>query len=121
MFQLSLDTKGGRTIYVSKERSGPDHMLKIGSKVSKERSLFIFDKRTNSIRLAASPTLALSNQYGRGEKLGGNVVLRHYENSSTQVAYIGKHKRILNKAGNCLTPHYYKNEEDNHLTWWDCN
>jgi len=75
--------KNGRTLYVTKQRIGPDHIMKIGKRVSKERSLFIFDKRTNSIRLAASPTLAISNQNGRGLKLGGNVVLRKYSGSGT--------------------------------------
>lgn len=108
-------------MYVTKERSGPDHLLQIGSSPSQERSLFIRDKRTNSIRLASSPTLAISNQSGRGNKVGGNVVLRKYKKSKTQIAFLGKHKRILNKDGKCLTPHFYENTENNNLTWWNCN
>lgn len=82
-FQLKLRVKEGLIVYVTKERSGPDHLLKIGKNPTKERSLFIHDRRTNSIRLAASPSLAISNQYGRGVKLGGNVVLRKYSRSKT--------------------------------------
>lgn len=121
VFQLKLRMKGGKTVYVTKERSGPDHLLKIASRPNKERSLFIMDRRTSTIRLAVSPTLAVSNQFGRGMKLGGNVVLRKYDGSPTQIAYINEHHRVLNKAGDCLTPHFYKNEEDNNLTWWHCN
>lgn len=120
-FQLRLRVKGGRTVYVTRERSGPDHLLKIGKNPSKERSLFIHDRRTNSIRLAASPSLAISNQYGRGVKLGGNVVLRKWRKSKTQFAVLGKNHQVLNKNGDCLTPHFYNNKEGNNLTWWNCN
>jgi len=120
-FQLKMAIKGGRIVYVNKEKSGPDHLLMLSKKPSKSRSLFILDKRTSSIRLASAPHLAMSNQATRGVKLGGNVVLRKYNESKTQVAKLGKYKRVLNKNGDCLTPHFYKNEEDNRLTWWNCN
>lgn len=46
VFSISLKMKGGMTLYVTKERSGPDHLIKIGKRVSKERSLFVMDERT---------------------------------------------------------------------------
>lgn len=82
-FQLKMSMKGGRIVYVNKEKSGPDHLLMLAKKPSKSRSLFILDKRTSSIRLASAPHLAMSNQATRGVKLGGNVVLRKYNESKT--------------------------------------
>jgi hypothetical protein len=118
---LKLAVPGGRFVYVTKERSGPDHLLMLGKSPSLARTLFIKDKRTSTIRLAVAPHLALANQYTRGVKLGGNVVLRKFNGEKTQVTRLGSHNRVLNKNGDCLTPHFYKNEEANRLTWWNCN
>ena len=61
VFSLTTYTRPYRYIAVTRERSGPDHLLKLKKRPEKERSFFIQDKRTNTFRLAAAPHLAMSN------------------------------------------------------------
>jgi len=66
--------------------------------------------------------MALSNQLGKGQKIGKNVEFRAFKNQPDQFVVVKKNKiSAFKKSSKCLTPHHYKNKDDNLLTWWHCN
>lgn len=123
-FHLTLKMTGSRRVYMSRQKQGKDQVLKIEKGRKDWRSIFIFDKRTKSIRLHSDRSLAMSNQNAKEEKLrlakGKTVVMRKFKNTVDQRLTI-EDKNIKNKAKLCLTPRNYVNKDNNLLTFWKCN
>lgn len=107
-------------VFMSRQIEGKDHVLKLGRGVDTWRSLFIYDRRTRSIRLHAHRELALSSKHASKATLGQKVSMRKYNGDKSQVAGYCDDK-IKNARGKCLTPKYYKNKHANFLIWWTCN
>jgi len=123
-FHLRLKMPSGRGLVMSRQKVGKDNILKL-AKVTKDwRSIFIYDKRTKSIRLHSDRTLALSNQNTDEEKLrlakGKTAAMRKFKNTADQILWLEDGK-IKNKAKLCLTPRNYLNKDHNILTFWKCN
>jgi hypothetical protein len=121
-FYIILKGKTARKLFMSKEKVGIDRIAKIKEKPHPKNAVFMFDKRTNTIRLASERNFALGNKMGKGVKQGHPAVFRRIlENKvlGDQVLKMGK-KNIKNKAGKCLQVNG-KNVEMAPLTWWACN
>lgn len=67
-------------LYMSNQRDGAEYLAKIKSNIYNERSWFVYDTRTRSIRLAHKPEYALANKRGIEFAKGLNVVFRSYAN-----------------------------------------
>lgn len=124
-FNIQSKMHGKRNVYVSKQMNGKEFVLKMRKGIVDWRSLFIYDKRTRSIRLHSNRELTLSNQDSdnKGEKRlkdGQNVAMRVWKNQMDQITDWSDDK-ITNKARKCLTMRNYLDKEENLLTWWKCN
>jgi len=124
-FQIISNMKGGRKIYASKQKQGEDIVLKISDDFNDWRTMFIVDKRTQSVRLHSNKALALSNQVSKVPKdrlkTGKNVMLRKFKTQADQMKISFADKKIINKARKCLSTKHYKNKDETLLTWWNCN
>lgn len=105
--------------------NGKEFVLKVRKGLVDWRSLFIYDKRTKSVRLHSNRELALSNQDSdeKGEKRlkdGKNVAMRQWKAQLDQITFMEDDK-VKNKAKKCLTLRNYLDKEENLLTWWKCN
>ena len=121
-FYIILKGKTARKVFMSKEKVGIDRIAKIKEKPHPKNAVFMYDKRTNTIRLASERNFALGNKMGKGVKQGHPAVFRRIlENKvlGDQLVTMGK-KNIKNKAGKCLQVNG-KNVEMAPLTWWACN
>jgi len=82
----------------------------------------MFDKRSNTIRLASERNFALGNKMGKDLKQGQQAVFRRVLNNKVtpdQILSMGK-KNVKNKAKRCLQVNG-KNTDMASLTWWTCN
>jgi hypothetical protein len=103
-FFIVLSGKGNRKVFMSKQKLGIDRVAKIKVNPPAKNSVFLFDKRTNTIRLASERNFVLSNKMGKGMKAGHEAVFRRILNSkitADQVLVMGK-KNIHNKGKKCL-------------------
>jgi len=123
-FHLHLKMKNGRSLYMSRQKDKHDQVLKLKKGVVDWRSLFIYDKRTKSVRLHANRELALSNQDAENEqdrfKSGRTAAMRKYKHTVDQTIFLAEHK-IKNTNKMCLTPRNYQNKDNNLVTFWKCN
>lgn len=120
-FALELKMPGRRRVYMSNVRTLGGYMAKIRQGVNSWRSRFIYDKRTKSLRLFKDRSIALSNQLGKGSKQHHYAVFRRYLGQRDQELTINNSRYIRNRAGNCLTPAFFKNEDRQPLTWHKCH
>ena len=103
-FSIVLKAKGNRKVFMSKEKLGVDRVAKIKVNPHPRNSMFFFDARTNTIRLASERNFALSNTSGKGLKQGHNAVFRRILDAKVmpdQVLNIKAHS-ISNKGKKCL-------------------
>lgn len=103
-FYIVLKGKTARKVFMSKEKVGIDRIAKIKEKPHPKNAVFMYDKRTNTIRLASERNFALGNKMGKGVKQGHPAVFRRIlENKvlGDQLVTMGK-KNVKNKAGKCL-------------------
>jgi hypothetical protein len=99
-FTIMLKTKGNRSVFMSKEKLGVDRVAKIKANPHPRNSVFFFDARTKTIRLASERNFALSNRSGKELKQGHQAVFRRILDSKVtkdQVLTIGK-AQIKNSA-----------------------
>lgn len=75
-FYIVLRSKGNRRVFMSKEKLGIDRVAKIKEKPHQKNAVFMFDKRTNTIRLASERNFALGNRMGKELKAGHPAVFR---------------------------------------------
>lgn len=127
-FMLEQNGKGKRRLFMSKEVTGKDRVLKIDAKRDDWRAWFIYDARSRSIRLDAHRYLALSNKDSLNRfAVGKTVALRKWENTPDQANIHLKEtskkgvKNIQNWKRKCLTPLHFLNKDMNSLIWWNCN
>lgn len=100
-------------MFRSKQANGAEFVAKIKGGVRDWRAILIWDRRSNSLRLDSNRNMALSNQDGKGRKIGKNVAFRVFKNQADQFVSINKDKITNFKRGKkCLTPHHYKNKDD---------
>lgn len=115
---------GKRKVFMSKQKIGVDRVAKIKKNPSAHNAVFVYDKRTSTIRLQSQRTLVLSNRAGKGVKPGHFAVFRNI--NSAQNGQVQKNQkltfsgsRIQNKAKGCLSVQG-KNKEEAALQWWNC-
>jgi len=116
-----IKLKGSKSkLFMSKQIEGKDHILKIGKDAKVWRSLFIYDRRTKSIRLHAHRHLALSNEHGKGRRNDKRLAMRKFTGCKDQIAgFVGE--KLKNSKGMCLTPKNYRDKQSNLVTFWYCN
>lgn len=80
-FALQLTMPGKRRVFMSKVNTMGGYLAKIKQGINNDKSQFIFDKRTNSVRLFSDRSMALSNQLGKGSKRDYNAVFRKFKDT----------------------------------------
>lgn len=83
-FFIVLKTKGNRKAFMSKEKIGIDRVAKIKVNPHPRNSVFLFDKRSKTIRLASERNFVLSNKMDKGLKQGHKAVFRRIMNATVQ-------------------------------------
>lgn len=120
-FVITVNDKGNRNVFLSKEKLGPDFVLKLLKKPKSWRSWFIMDKRTGSIRLYTQRHLAISNRAGKNSKPGAPLVLRKYDPKDKSQDIVVNGARIQNKHSHkCLSTANHQNKDNINLTYWPC-
>lgn len=86
-FQLRPSEDHSYAVYVSDQKQGGGNTLKINREKMGDKSWFIYDHRTKSLRLEKNRDLALSNHYTSGGdmlKEGKNAIFRKFKNEVDQ-------------------------------------
>ena len=120
-FYIVLTGKGNRRVFMSKEKIGIDRVAKIKDSPHPRNSLFLYDKRTMTIRLQSERNFALGNKMGKKLKAGHNAVFRRVIDGKVtddQLLVISG-KGISNKANKCLDV-MGQIKDMASLQWWNC-
>lgn len=108
-------------MYMSDQVQGKDSFIaKLSAKKHDWRSIFFYDARSKTVRVWKRSTLVLGNQLGQGIVKGKNAAFRKFNGKAQADQAITFQGRFVKTAKYCLTPHYYKADENRALTWWDC-
>jgi hypothetical protein len=120
-FFIVLKAKGARKVFMSKEKEGIDRIAKIKENPHPRNSMFLYDKRTMTIRVQSERNFALGNKMDKGLKPGHKAVFRRIIDgkvSEDQILAISG-KGITNKGGKCLDVEGEIKEMAT-LNWWNC-
>jgi hypothetical protein len=79
-FFLVLQGKTGRKVFMSQEKLGIDRVAKVKENPRPKNSVFIYDKRTKTVRLASERNFAISAKMGKQLKTGTAAVFRRILN-----------------------------------------
>jgi len=112
---------GKRRVYMSKVNTSGGYLAKIGRENNGWRSEFIYDKRSKSVRLFKDRSIVLSNQQGKGSKRDYYAVFRKFKGTKDQQITISNSNFVKNRAGHCLTPSFFKNEDKQPMVWHKCH
>jgi len=107
---------------MSQEKIGVDRVAKIKEQPHAKNAVFLYDKRTKTIRLASERNFALGNKSGKGLKQGHQAVFRRILDqkiSEDQILTINK-SSISNKGKKCLDIIGGVSKEMAVLQWWAC-
>jgi len=120
-FQIVLGAKGKRKVYLSKEKSGDDFVLKISKEDKGWRSWFVMDKSRERVLLYTQPHLSLSVKAGKGVKPGQALVMRKVDKEDTSQPILVKGSKIENKKSKrCLAPLNNENKDEIYINFWPC-
>jgi hypothetical protein len=120
-FFIVLAAKGSKKVYMSKEKIGIDRVAKIKDDPHPRNSMFLYDKRTMTIRLQSERNFALGNRMDKGLQPGHQAVFRRIMDGKVtedQVLQISG-KGITNKASKCLDVDG-EIKDNATLQWWNC-
>jgi len=123
-FQIKSKMAGFRALFWNEHIGGGQYRLRIRNDSCKNnRQWFTFDRRSRTIRAYASRSMAISNQSGKGFRIGVAAVVRSYKNEVYQRAsfYGGSRRNIRNVAGKCLDVHGGRNTNNRHVIFWNCH
>jgi len=123
-FQVKSKMAGFRALFWNEHIGGGQYRLRIRNDQCKNnKQWFIFDRRSRTIRAWSSRTLAISNQSGKGFRIGVAAVVRSYKNEVYQrLSYYGGSRRNLrNVGGKCLDVHGGVNKHNRHVIFWNCH
>jgi len=123
-FQIKSNMAGFRALFWNEHIGGGQYRLRIRNDSCKNnRQWFTFDKRSRTIRAYASRSMAISNQAGRGFRIGVAAVVRSYKNEVYQRVsfYGGSRRNLRNVAGKCLDVHGGLNKNNRHTIFWNCH
>jgi len=120
-FQIQLGAKGKRNVFLSKEKSGDDFVLKISKEDKGWRSWFIMDKSRTTIRLFTQPHLTMSVKAGKGIKPGAALTMRKFDKTDVSQPVTMKGNKILNKKSKrCLATQNNENKDQIYINFWPC-
>jgi hypothetical protein len=121
-FLIAQGGKQHRKVFMSKEKLGIDRVAKIKENPHPRNAVFLFDKRTKTIRLASERNFALSSRMGKNMKKGAIAVFRRIMDGQVgpdQKLTIGK-SNVSNNKKQCLNING-KNVDMAPLQWWSCS
>lgn len=119
-FYIVLKAKGTKKVFMSKEKIGIDRVAKIKENPHPRNSVFLYDKRTMTIRLQSERNFALGNKMDKGLKPGHQAVFRRImDGKVTEDQVLNFAKGIQNKAKKCLDVQGDVKDMAS-LQWWNC-